>query len=402
MPTKPPLLLRPFAGVLPARDKAHLVATRSYLTYSDYELKDKLARNPYSYLHVIHPEGDLRSSFEWSAVRGAYGQFLEKGWLEADADEHYYVLRQSGPLGACTGVVGLIPTAEAQRGRIKVHEATLADREALFARYLSEVGLNAEPTLLGHAPNAHVDAAVASVTAGPADFDFTTADGVRHTLWRPDHAGKAAIAAAFATVSEAYIADGHHRVASSIRMAEAHPDYPESHAFMALMLPGDQLIFKGYHRVLRDIAPAEMARGMAAITRLDGAHWTPGETAFRDDRATIALRGATCGSLDIQHALSSGNLTAAEWLQHKVLGPIFGIREPRTDRRLHYFAGDLSPDDLTAASSSEDQLCFVMPAMGFESLCQVADDGRHLPPKSTWIAPKLRSGLTLFDFGRTS
>ena len=402
MPTKPPLLLHPFAGVLPARDKAHLVATRSYLTYSDYELKDKLARNPYSYLHVIHPEGDLRSSFEWSAVRKAYGEFLENGWLEADADEQYYILRQSGPLGSCTGVVGLIPTAEAERGRIKVHESTLADREALFARYLSEVGLNAEPTLLGHAPNAQVDAAVGAVTAGRADFDFTTADGVRHTLWRPDAAGKAAIEAAFATVPEAYIADGHHRVASSIRMAEAHPHHPKSHAFMALMVPGDQLMFKGYHRVLRDMAPDEMAQGIAAITALKGAHWTPGEAAFDDGPNTIALRGATCGTLDIQEALQTSGLTAAEWLQQHILGPIFGIREPRTDRRLRYIAGDVVSDDLSAAATREDQLCFVMPAMGFEGLQKVADEGRHLPPKSTWIAPKLRSGLTLFDFGRTS
>lgn len=402
MPTKPPLLLHAFAGVLPARDKAHLVATRSYLTYSNYELKDKLARNPYSYLHVIHPEGDLRSRFEWSAIRKAYGQFLENGWLEADASEHYYVLRQSGPLGSCTGVVGLIPTTEAQRGRIKVHEATLADREALFARYLSEVGLNAEPTLLGHASNAQVDEAVGAVTAGPADYDFTTADGVRHTLWRPDAAGNAAIAAAFATVPEAYIADGHHRVASSIRMSEAYAHHPKSHAFMALMVPGDQLIFKGYHRVLRDIPQDEMARGTAAIAGLEGAHWTPGDAALPDSPTSIGLRGAAVGTLDIVDALKTSGLTAAEWLQQHILGPIFGIQEPRTDRRLHYIAGDLVSDDISTTATPADQLCFVMPAMDFQSLRQVADEGRHLPPKSTWIAPKLRSGLTLFDFGRTS
>ena len=164
MKTKPPLLLQPFQGVLPSRDKAHLVATRSYLSYSDYELQDKLARNPYSYLHVIHPDGDLDSSKDLQAVRKAYTGFLERGWLERDERQNYYVLSQSGPMGTCTGVVGLIPTSEAQAGRIKVHEATLANRENLFARYLSEVGLNAEPTLLAHAHNPLVDEAIGGVT----------------------------------------------------------------------------------------------------------------------------------------------------------------------------------------------------------------------------------------------
>jgi len=106
--------------------------------------------------------------------------------------------------------------------------------------------------------------------------------------------------------------------------------------------------------------------------------------------------------LDIRSALAASGRTAAEWLQEEVLGPIFGIDEPRTDRRLDYIAGDLELDALDKATAGADRLAFIMPPMTFEGLKAVADDGRFLPPKSTWIAPKLRSGLTLFDFGPAS
>ncbi len=402
MKTKPPLLLQPFQGVLPSRDKAHLVATRSYLSYSDYELQDKLARNPYSYLHVIHPDGDLDSSKDLQAVRKAYTGFLERGWLERDERQNYYVLSQSGPMGTCTGVVGLIPTSEAQAGRIKVHEATLANRENLFARYLSEVGLNAEPTLLAHAHNPLVDEAIGGVTKQDADFDFTTADGIRHTLWRPATSELVKLEAAFATVDHAYIADGHHRVASSMRLAETHPNKQRAHAFMALLVSGEHLMFRGFHRTVQATDKQEYAKVLAQLTQLQGTDWTPEVKRTEPSTGSILLRGAIVGELHIAKAMEAQGITAAEWLQNEVLDPLFGIAEPRTDRRLGYIAGDASPAELEAASSDPRSLTFIMPPMTFKGLQQVADHGRHLPPKSTWIAPKLRSGMTLFDFGPAS
>ncbi len=402
MKTKPPLLLQPFQGVLPSRDKAHLVATRSYLSYSEYELQDKLSRNPYSYLHVIHPNGDLESSKEPSSVRQAYASFLERGWLQRDARSNYYVLRQSGPMGTCTGVVGLVPTIEAKAGRIKVHEATLEHREALFARYLTEVGLNAEPTLLAHAHNPRVDAAIGAVTSQLPDFDFTTADGIQHTLWKPSTSGLNQLKAAFETVEHAYIADGHHRVASSLRMAEAHPDQKRSHAFMALLVSGGELMFRGFHRNVRMTDDQECKRVLATLPSLRGAHWIPGCNHTEPSEGSILLRGAINGELNVSEAIMDRGMTPAEWLQNDVLAPLFGIEEPRTDGRLEYIAGDIHQQALEDAAADPQSLTFIMPSMTFEGLQKVADNGRYLPPKSTWIAPKLRSGMTLFDFGPAS
>ena len=387
-----PALLKPFCGVLPPADKAHLVASRSYVTYSDDELKDKLARNPFSYLHVIHPSGQQAPhGADMRPIREAYEAFLNRGWLQRDEQAAYYALRQESPLGTVTGLVGLVPVQAVRDDRIKVHESTLSDREVLFANYLAQVGLNAEPALLGHAPSHDIAVLTASATAGRPDMDFTTADGIRHILWRVVGDAAKTLESAISDLNAAYIADGHHRVASSLRMAEAHPEHAAAQHFMALLVSGDQLVFRGYHRIVNlDRHALDPDRVKSAFDSMEGVHWI-------EDDATAAhgiqLRGALSGTLVVD-ADSSG-VTLPEWLQDKVLGPVFGIDEPRTDKRLRC----VTDDQLAARTAKEGDLAFVLPPLDFEGLKSVADAGRHMPPKSTWIAPKLRSGLALFDFG---
>ena len=390
--TTKPALLKPFCGVLPPADKAHLVATRSYVTYSDYELKDKLDRNPFSYLHVIHPSGEQAPhGADMQPIRKAYESFVDRGWLQRDAQAAYYALRQESPLGTVTGLIGLVPVQAVKDDRIKVHESTLSDREVLFANYLAQVGLNAEPALLGHAPSSDITDLTASATASRPDMDFTTADGVRHTLWRIEGDAAQKLESALAALDAVYIADGHHRVASSLRMAEAHPEHTAAQRFMALLVPGNQLVFRGYHRIVNLNRHAlEPDRVKLAFDAMEGVRWMEGQ---KTDAQGIELRGALSGTLVVDTDLTG--MTLPEWLQDDVLGPVFGILQPRTDKRLRC----VTDDQLAARTAKEGDLAFVLPPLDFEGLKSVADAGRHMPPKSTWIAPKLRSGLALYDFG---
>ena len=390
--TTKPALLKPFCGVLPPADKAHLVATRSYVTYSDYELKDKLARNPFSYLHVIHPSGEQAPhGIDMQPIREAYEAFVDRGWLQRDEQAAYYALRQESPLGIVTGLIGLVPAQAVRDDRIKVHESTLSDREVLFANYLAQVGLNAEPALLGHVPSPDIAALTASATAGRPDMDFTTADGVRHSLWRVVGEAAGSLQSSLAELDAVYIADGHHRVASSLRMADAHPDHEEAQHFMALLVPGDQLVFRGYHRIVNlHCHSLDPHRIKSAFDAMEGVRWIEGE---ETETQVIQLRGALSGALVVD--ADSSEVTLPEWLQDQILEPVFGILEPRTDKRLRC----VTDDQLAAWTGKEGDLAFVLPPLDFEGLKSVADAGRHMPPKSTWIAPKLRSGLALFDFG---
>ena len=143
----------------------------------------------------------------------------------------------------------------------------------------------------------------------------------------------------------------------------------------------------------------DLADRLTRMRTLKGVNWHSSTDMLMPAGGRIVLRGADEGVLDIQAALDASGRTAAEWLQQEVLQPIFDIDEPRSDSRIGYLAGDLEADAVSLATSGTDRLAFIMPPMTFTGLKAVADDGRHLPPKSTWIAPKLRSGLTLFDFG---
>ena len=138
--TTKPALIRPFAGVLPPRDKAHLVATRSYLTYTDDELQDKLSRNPFSYMHVIHPHGvQSPHGADMTPVRQAFESFVDRGWLVRDAAPHFYLMRQESEHGVVTGIVALVDTGAAENGQVKAHEATLS-REGDALRPLPRTG----------------------------------------------------------------------------------------------------------------------------------------------------------------------------------------------------------------------------------------------------------------------
>jgi uncharacterized protein (DUF1015 family) len=323
--------------------------------------------------------------------REAFEAFVDRGWLERDEQAAYYALRQESPLGTVTGLVGLVPVQALRDKRVKVHECTLSDREVLFANYLAQVGLNAEPALLGHSPSPEIATLTASVTAGRHDMDFTTADGVRHTLWRVVDVAAGSIESLLAALDAVYIADGHHRVASSLRMADAHPEHVAAQHFMALLVPGDQLVFRGYHRIVNLHSHSlQPERVKLAFDAMEGVQWIEGE---ETEAPGIHLRGALSGTLVVD-ADSSG-VTLPEWLQDRVLGPVFGILKPRTDKRLRC----VTDDQLASWTAKEGDLAFVLPPLDFEGLKSVADAGRHMPPKSTWIAPKLRSGLALFDFG---
>jgi uncharacterized protein (DUF1015 family) len=295
-------------------------------------------------------------------------------------------------------VVGLVPTSAAQSGHIKVHESTLSHRESLFARYLSEVGLNAEPTLLAHEDSSALNAVLAEVKAGRPDLDFTTADGVRHTLWRSTVEQRKLLEDVYGGLDAAYIADGHHRVASSMRLAEEQPERSDAHAFMALLVPENELIFRGYHRMV-SIGGNATAIALESLKEMAGVSWKEEGNALHPEADEIVLRGRFDGVLSIGPALQENGLTAPEWLQEKVLAPLFGIDDPRADARLSYLPGDASESELQGMANDVASLTFVMPALDFSGLKAVADAGRFMPPKSTWIAPKLRSGLTLFDFG---
>jgi len=256
-------LISPFRAVRPAADKAHLVASRSYLTYSRADLNRKLSENPYSFIHIINPEfgssqrSKSNSDERFKNIQERYLEFLREGILMQDKAESLYVYRQEGPLGTFTGLIGGVSVEEYLAGKIKIHEHTLTEREEVFSRYLDICDFNAEPVLLTykHASLAISDLFSAIIARRPAN-DFSTTDRTRHTLWvvsNPEDIQ--ALQNAFETLPELYIADGHHRMASSSRLSAkrdkgGHPGRSLHKSVMAYIIPATELSILPFHRLV--------------------------------------------------------------------------------------------------------------------------------------------------------
>ncbi len=402
----------PFRIIVPATDKPHLVASRSYVSYGKAELQDKLDRNPYSYLHVINPAGTGKAPFKrgseafYGLVRERFESFLSKGWLTSDDAPSFAIYRQSSEGHTCTGVVGILDVAGIQKGRLKLHEQTLEKREKLFAKYLNTVGCNAEPVLCMYpdkdATGVRTNEWMENWTATQRpDMDFSTTDCVRHSVWLIRASAVQDFGPLLNAIPAMYLADGHHRIASSLRLADKHPNEQAKQHVLAYAVPASELTIRPYHRVLTHPGWNVGQWEEAFETLNDCLSWRR----IADD----ATAPSSIGHIHVHTSQQSWVLewndnhrttgaVDAELLQEHVFKRLFSIEDARNDPRLNYAPGTLDSAVLKAEyAGSFEKALFELHAVTPEQLMKTADQGGFLPPKSTWIEPKLRSGLFIHE-----
>ncbi len=400
------IALRPFRAWRPPPDKAHLVGSRSYVSYTSGQLAEKLAGNPYTFLHVIHPPGVDDSSREdrFHAVRAVIAGFCDAGVLLRDEHPAMYVYEQRDRGNISRGLITGVSVKDYQEGRIKAHEQTLTAREDLFAEYLGATGINAEPVLLCTPEGTAWEALLDPLLNTRPAYDFSTTDRVRHRLWVvADDALQLALHKAFARIPALYIADGHHRMASSAQLARscgATPDDPRAWC-LAFIVPRDQLFIYNFDRTVRDLGDLDertFLQGLSAVGSLFpmAAPWSePGLVAVRTSTGWHGLRLPAAA----EGTPPDARLDAAR-LSELVLGPILGIHDLRTDPRVGFVPGTHGTTALEElVARGEAAAAFHLHAVGFAELKAVADAGGCMPPKSTYIAPKLRSGLIVYGLG---
>ncbi|MBL6865895.1 MAG: DUF1015 domain-containing protein [Flavobacteriales bacterium] len=403
--------IRPFTLIAPPADKSHLVASRSYLTYSKAELRDKLERNPYSYLHVINPTGIGSSKVKrgtvpfFEHVRKRYLDFKSMGWLQLKGKNCIAIYRQSSEEHACTGIIGSLSIEGIRSGHLKLHEQTLKRREQLFAKYLHTVQCNAEPVLCsfddGSIPEADaIQNRLTQHTDKRADLDFTTTDQIRHSVWILSEEESTDLAAVVQGLSPLYLADGHHRVASSLALDSLDGATQHSSSLMAYIIPESQLLIRGYHRELMDAAwSAE--HWDAALQRLQ-----PYITAERISRTELSKPKAV-GTVHLHTGGQSWVLSLrecsvdcvdAEIIQNRIFEGLFGIEDARNNPKLRYIPGTMDSHQLIEHSDYRpESAIFEMHPVSTDQIKASADRGGFLPPKSSWVEPKLRSGLFIHE-----
>jgi len=407
--------LHPFRGLRPPARFAAEVASDPYDVISTAEACERAAGRPRSFLHVVRSEIDLPPDTDCHAPE-VYRRAAENlrtmiaaGTLVRDPVASLYLYRQVREGRSQLGIVGCVEVGQYRSGEIRKHEKTRPDKEDDRTRHLLATACHAEPVFLcfrdrdGGGPGG----IAARMAAEPQDaplFDFVAPDGVAHTGWLvPD---PRPYLEAFARLDRLYIADGHHRSAGAERAAAAcaaagadRPD-AEHDRFLAVIFPHDQLRILPYNRVVKDrhgLSPAELLDRLRGAGRLGPA--AAGTPARRG--TVLVFTAGRWWELEFPEAsIDRGDPIASldvSLVQERVLGPILGIGDPRTDERIEFVGGVRGYDELERRAGAAG-VAFSMHATSPDELLAVADAGEIMPPKSTWFEPKLRSGLFVHEF----
>ena len=253
-------IVRPFKAIRPTRDKAHLFATRSYLTYSDETLKEKLDNNPFTFLHILNPEYKKKVKQKgikkFKLVKQKFEEFKEDGVLKKDKNVSFYLYRQSKNQYVFEGIIAACSIDDYLSGTIKIHEHTITKREEMFTNYLSTTNFNADPVLLSYQDNNTIDNLIEKVCKERAEYNFTTTNKAQHQLWLIDKKEDInSICNAFEKIEKVYIADGHHRSASSALLAQKLGAKMEENAnyFMSFLIAESQLNIINFNRLVKKL-----------------------------------------------------------------------------------------------------------------------------------------------------
>jgi uncharacterized protein (DUF1015 family) len=400
------MLVKSFAALRPAPEKAAALASVPYDVVDTAEARLLAAGNPDSFLHVSRPEIDLPDTIDIHDDR-VYAQgvknfkeFQSKCLLVRDNGSYFYVYRQIMGEHQQTGVVACCHVEDYANDIIRKHEKTRKDKEDDRTRHCMELNANSGPVFLTYRDTATLDALVADVKKMLPLYDFTAADGIRHTVWRVD--GDSALwVEAFNQVPLAYVADGHHRAAAAYRTGKqrreanpAHTGKEEYNWFLAVLFPETQLRILPYNRAVVDLNGMTVETFLSKVKAIFKTEESESPTPAGPREVQMFLAGKWYRlSWDEFEADPVGRLDVSV-LQDRLLAPVLGIDDPRTNTRISFIGGIRGTGELIKrVESGRDAVAFSMYPVTVVQMMDIADAGQIMPPKSTWFEPKLRSGL---------
>ena len=407
----------PFKAVRPTRDKVSLVASRSYQTYTQAEREARLDYNPFSFLHIVNPgykyDREITGTERYNLVRNRYLEFKEDSIFVHDQTASYYIYKiVDREHQVFHGIVAAASAEDYEKDCIKKHEDTIEYRERIFKDYLKTVGFNAEPVLLTYPDNTIINDIINDVQQKRAEFEFTTTYRDTHYLWKlEDPKLIEAVKIEFEKMPTIYIADGHHRSASSYLLYKEEKKNNPNHTglesynhFMTFLIPESELRIHEFNRLVKDLnghTKEEFLIELDTIFRIENRGIMPYKPS-KKHHFSMYLDGEFY-SLYLRKSLydfkSSLDALDAQILYKTILQPILGIEDLRNDVRINYINGKKDIINVKDCIDNGDfAVGFGMVPVNINEMKQIADDGLKMPPKSTFIEPKLRSGVTIYEF----
>lgn len=405
-------VFKPFRAIRPVPEKAQAVAALPYDVMNSEEAREMVKGNPYSFLHVDKAEVDLDRSVDlydkkvYLKARENLEKLVTEGTCKMDEAPCIYVYRQIMNGRSQTGLVGCTAIDDYINNVIKKHELTRADKEADRINHVDYCDANTGPIFLTYREDDFINALVEKWKAEHEPvYDFVS-DGVSNTVWVIDCPETiATLTEKFAAIDYLYIADGHHRAASAVRVGkmrrEQNPAYTgeeEFNFFLAVLFPRNELEIMDYNRVMKDLngyTSEEFVEKIAEVFEVESV----GSEAYKPESKHtfgMLLDGtwykltAKEGTFDPNDPVDQLDVSI---LQKNVIAPIFGIEDPRTDKRIDFIGGIRGLAELERRVNTDMKIAFSMYPTTLDDLMDIADAGQIMPPKSTWFEPKLMSGL---------
>ena len=403
--------VRPFCAVRPAGELAAQVAALPYDVYNRKEASLAVRENPLSFLNIDRAETQFPDEVDayeecvYEKARELFEARMADDTFLQDDVPCYYIYRLTMDGRSQTGIVALSSVDDYLNQVVKKHENTREDKEIDRIRHVDTVNAHTGPIFLAYRKQEEIDRIVRQVCTGTPLYDFVSEDGVGHTVWKIAAPGLVSrIRKAFGTVPATYIADGHHRAASAVKVGlkrrQENPGWTGEEPFnyfLSVLFPDEQLRILPYNRVIKDLNGLTKEEFLQRISK-DFEVREIGEKAYAPagkGEFGMYLEG-TWYQLTAGEAVRSQDPVKGldvSILQDALLGPVLGIGDPRTDKRIDFIGGIRGLKELERRVNEDMAVAFSMYPTSIQELLDVADAGLLMPPKSTWFEPKLRSGL---------
>jgi len=398
----------PFKAVRPARDKVSLVTSRSYDEYSPAELASQLDYNPFSFLHVLNPAfinlQKASAETRFKSVRTKYEEFKHEEILRQEEAPVLYLYEIKSKNSIYSGIIAGTSVDDYQNNIIKKHEDTLAYRVEYFKDYLHQTGFNTEPVLITYPETLALKKWISTRKHQQPVYLFSSLNREQHTLWRINDATEINwIQQQFADMDSLYIADGHHRSASAELLYEQDKTLGNENLnyFMSFLICETDLKIYEYNRIIHDLNGLSKEQFITALTKdfiVENKHmelWKPEEKfhfGMYLDGEFYALKLKEISFNSVREALD------AQILYDKVLEPLLGIHDLRNDDRIEYFPGNKPITNIKEIIDNGDyQVGFILYPASIKEIKELANNNLIMPPKSTYIEPKFRSGLVVYE-----
>ena len=404
-------IIHPFKAFRPKPEFAGEVAARPYDVLNSYEAREEVKGHPLSFLHVgkpevdLDPQIDLHDKLVYLKGKENLQELISKNVLVEDPSPYLYVYAQTMNGRIQYGLVGCASVEEYWNEIIKKHELTRQDKEEDRCEHVRVTNSHSGPIFLTYRDNEEIDALVAKIVDFPPENDHFAVDGIRHQCWViRDRATIDKIVAIFKTIPNLYIADGHHRSAAAARVgkerAQANPNHQgseEYNFFLAVYFPANQLRILDYNRVVKDLNGMSKEKFLSQLSNFNPIESKGQLKPSKKGEVGMYLEGKwykLTVAPHLQKIADSVLRLDVSILQNHLLDPVLGIKDPRVDKRVDFVGGIRGLNELERrVNSGEMKVAFSMFPPSLDELMAIADDGKIMPPKSTWFEPKLRDGL---------